>query len=87
MPPKLTQITAWYIDTAQRFAHNALTLQKQTLIWGQDTPWGPLLETQHAWTSQWVARMTALSRTFWQLESAGQDGQTQQPKAAEENAL
>jgi len=86
VPTQLMQITAWYLDTAERFAQNALTLQKQTLTWGHGTPWGPLLETQHTWTSQWVDRMTTLSRTFWRLEAADQGDQTHQSKEAGENA-
>src|SRR5216684_4241076 len=40
------KVAAWYIDTSEKVAKNALEFQKTTTQWAKETPLAPIFEAQ-----------------------------------------
>ena len=60
---------AWYIETSEKFANQALELQEKATGWAKDTPFAPLFEAQHSMARKFVERSANAARTLWQLNS------------------
>src|SRR5262249_37286409 len=61
---------AWYIETSEKLANQALEFQERATGWAKDTPFAPLFEAQHSMARKFVERSAQAARTLWQIESA-----------------
>jgi hypothetical protein len=61
---------AWYIETSERLANQALELQERATGWAKDTPLAPLFEAQHSMARKLVESSAQAARTLWQIEPA-----------------
>jgi hypothetical protein len=59
---------AWYIETSEKLANQALELQERATGWAKDTPFAPLFEAQHSIARKFVERTANAARTLWQLQ-------------------
>jgi hypothetical protein len=62
------KFAAWYIDTSEKVAKNALEFQKSTTAWAKETPLAPIFEAQQEFSKKLVERSTNAARTIWRLE-------------------
>lgn len=58
---------AWYIETSERFAHQALELQEKATGWAKETPLAPLFEAQHNLARKLIERSATAARNLWQV--------------------
>ena len=61
---------AWYIETSEKLAKQALELQEKATGWAKDTPFAPLFEAQNSFARKFVERSANAARTLWQIQSA-----------------
>jgi hypothetical protein len=66
----MKKAAAWYIETSEKFAQQALELQEKAMGWAKDTPLAPLLEAQHSMARKLVERSANAVRTLWQIHPA-----------------
>jgi hypothetical protein len=59
---------AWYIETGEKLANQALELQEKATGWAKDTPFAPLFEAQHSLARKFVERSANAARTLWQIQ-------------------
>lgn len=59
---------AWYIETSEKLAHQALELQEKATGWAKDTPLAPLFEAQTSLARKFVERSANAARTLWQIQ-------------------
>jgi len=59
---------AWYIETSEKLANQALELQEKATGWAKDTPFAPLFEAQHSIARKLVERSATAARTLWQIQ-------------------
>ena len=59
---------AWYIETSEKLAHQALELQEKAMGWAKDTPLAPLFEAQNSFARKFVERSANAARTLWQIQ-------------------
>lgn len=60
---------AWYIETNEKLANQAIELQIKTMSWAKETPLAPLLEAQTSLARKMVERSAAAARNLWQLRA------------------
>jgi len=58
---------AWYIDTSEKFAKQALELQERATGWAKETPLAPLFEAQNSIARKFVERSASAARNLWRL--------------------
>ena len=58
---------AWYIETSEKFANQALELQEKATSWAKDTPFAALFEAQQSIARKFVERSAHAARTLWQV--------------------
>lgn len=58
---------AWYIETSEKLANQALELQERATGWAKDTPFAPLFEAQNSFARKFVERSANAARTLWQI--------------------
>ncbi len=61
---------AWYIDTTERVATQALELQEKATGWAKETPLASFFETQHNLARKLIERSVTAARNLWKLEAA-----------------
>ena len=59
---------AWYIETSEKLANQALELQEKATGWAKDTPFAPLFEAQTSLARKFVERSANAARTLWQIQ-------------------
>ena len=59
---------AWYIETSEKLANQAIELQEKATGWAKDTPFGPLFEAQQSIARKFVERSANAARTLWQIQ-------------------
>lgn len=59
---------AWYIETSEKFANQALELQEKAMGWTKDTPLAPLFEAQSSFARKFVERSANAARSLWQIQ-------------------
>jgi hypothetical protein len=59
---------AWYIETSEKLANQALEFQERATGWAKDTPFAPLFEAQNSLARKFVERSANAARTLWQIE-------------------
>ena len=63
------RIAAWYIDTSEKFATQALELQEKAFGWAKETPFAPMIDAQQKLARKLVERSVSTARSMWQLEA------------------
>jgi hypothetical protein len=66
----MKKAAAWYIETSEKLANQAIELQEQAMGWAKDTPLGPLFETQNSLARKFVERSASAARALWQIQPA-----------------
>lgn len=61
---------AWYIDTSEKFAQQAIDLQERATGWAKETPLAPLFEAQNSIARKLVERSVSAARNLWRLNPA-----------------
>ena len=61
---------AWYIETSEKLANQALELQEKATGWAKDTPFASLFEAQTSFARKVVERSAHAARTLWQIHPA-----------------
>ncbi len=61
------KVAAWYIDTSEKFANQALELQERANGWAKDTPLAPIFEAQNSMAKKLVERSVNVARNLWQI--------------------
>jgi hypothetical protein len=61
------KIAAWYIETGEKLANQALELQEKATAWAKDTPFAPIFEAQVAITRKLVEGSYSTARSLWQI--------------------
>jgi len=65
----MKKAAAWYIETSEKLANQALELQEKATGWAKDTPFASLFEAQHSIARKFVERSANAARTLWQIPS------------------
>jgi hypothetical protein len=60
---------AWYLDTTERVATQALELQEKATGWAKETPLASLFEAQQSMARKFVERSLTAARSLWQFEA------------------
>jgi hypothetical protein len=60
---------AWYIETSEKLANQAIELQERATGWAKDTPFAPLFEAQNSFARKFVERSANAARTLWQIQN------------------
>ena len=63
---------AWYIDTSEKFAQQAIDLQERATGWAKETPLAPLFEAQNSIARKLVERSASAVRNLWRLNQSQQ---------------
>jgi hypothetical protein len=58
---------AWYIDTSEKIANQALEFQAKVTEWAKDTPIYPIIEAQQTIGRKFVEQSASTARTLWRL--------------------
>jgi hypothetical protein len=62
------KVAAWYIETGEKLAIQALELQEKATAWAKDTPLAPIFEAQVAITRKLVEGSYSTARSLWQIQ-------------------
>ena len=60
---------AWYLDTTERVATQALELQEKATGWAKETPLASFFEAQHSLARKFIERSVTAARNLWQIEA------------------
>lgn len=58
---------AWYIDTTEKLAGQALDFQAKATEWARETPIYPFIEAQQTIGRKLVEQSASTARTLWRL--------------------
>ena len=62
------KFAAWYIDTTEKVANQAIDLQASATKWAKETPLAPIFEAQIEYGKKVVERSANAARSLWRLE-------------------
>jgi len=62
------KFAAWYIDTNEQIAKNAIDFQARLTNWAKDTPLAPVFEAQQEFGRRLVERSADAARAIWRLK-------------------
>jgi hypothetical protein len=68
-PENAQKLAAWYIDTNERLAKEALTLQEQATSWAKETPFNAIFEAQRSLATQVIEGSASFARSLFRLEA------------------
>ncbi len=60
---------AWYIETSEKLAHQAIELSEKGTSWAKETPLAPLFEAQTSMAKKFIERSASAARNLWQISS------------------
>jgi hypothetical protein len=60
---------AWYLDTTERVATQALELGEKATGWAKETPLASLFEAQQSMARKFIERSLTAARSLWQIEA------------------
>ena len=63
------KFAAWYIDTSEKVAKQAIDFQASATQWAKETPLAPILEAQYEYGKKMVERSASAARSLWRIES------------------
>ena len=62
------KFAAWYIDTSEKVAKQAIDFQASATQWAKETPLAPIFEAQLEYGKKFVERSATAARSLWRLE-------------------
>ena len=62
------KVAAWYIDTSEKFARQAIDFQESATKWAKETPLAPIFDAQIEYGKKFVERSANAARSLWRLE-------------------
>ena len=62
------KFAAWYIDTSEKVAKQAIDFQASATQWAKETPFAPIFEAQIEYSKKFVERSASTARSLWRLE-------------------
>jgi hypothetical protein len=62
------KFAAWYIDTSEKVAKQAIDFQASATQWAKETPLAPIFEAQIEYGKKFVERSASAARSLWRLE-------------------
>jgi hypothetical protein len=62
------KFAAWYIDTSEKVAKQAIEMQASATKWAKETPLAPIFDAQIEYGKKFVERSANAARTLWRLE-------------------
>jgi len=62
------KFAAWYIDTTEKVAKQAIDFQASTTKWAKETPLAPIFDAQIEYGKKFVERSASAARSLWRLE-------------------
>src|SRR5258708_10550988 len=62
------KFAAWYIDTTEKVAKQAIDFQAQATKWAKETPLAPIFDAQIEYGKKFVERSASAARSLWRLE-------------------
>jgi hypothetical protein len=62
------KFAAWYIDTSEKVANQAIDFQESTMQWAKQTPLAPIFAAQYEYGKKIVERSANAARSLWRLE-------------------
>lgn len=60
---------AWYIETSEKLAHQAIELGEKGTSWAKETPLAPIFEAQTSMAKKFIERSASAARNLWQISS------------------
>jgi hypothetical protein len=63
---------AWYIETSEKLANQAIEMQEKATGWAKETPLAPLFDAQNSLARKIVERSAGAARSLWQISSQHQ---------------
>jgi hypothetical protein len=66
-PDSAKKAAAWYIDTTEKFATQALDFQAKATEWAKETPIYPFIEAQQTIGRKLVEQSVSTARSLWRL--------------------
>ena len=66
-PEQVKKVAAWYIDTNEKLANEAIKMQQTATGWAKDTPLAPVFEAQQEFSKRFVQRSAEVARRIWQI--------------------
>jgi hypothetical protein len=68
----MKKAAAWYIETSEKFANQAIEIQERANGWAKDTPFAPLFEAQSTFARKFVERSANAARSLWQIQPSSE---------------
>jgi hypothetical protein len=62
------KFAAWYIDTSEKVAKQAIDFQASATKWAKETPLAPIFDAQIEYGKKFVERSATAARSLWRLE-------------------
>jgi hypothetical protein len=62
------KFAAWYIDTSEKVANQAIDFQESATKWAKETPLAPVFEAQIEYGKKFVERSAGAARSLWRIE-------------------
>jgi hypothetical protein len=62
------KFAAWYIDTSEKVAKQAIDFQASATKWAKETPLAPIFDAQIEYGKKFVERSASAARSLWRLE-------------------
>src|SRR5271156_2775372 len=62
------KFAAWYIDTTEKVAKQAIDFQASATKWAKETPLAPIFDAQVEYGKKFVERSASAARSLWRLE-------------------
>jgi hypothetical protein len=62
------KFAAWYIDTTEKVANQAIDFQESATQWAKQTPLAPIFAAQYEYGKKIVERSANAARSLWRLE-------------------
>jgi hypothetical protein len=62
------KFAAWYIDTSEKVAKQAIDMQVSATKWAKETPLAPIFDAQIEYGKKFVERSATAARSLWRLE-------------------
>ncbi len=66
-PAGAKKAAAWYIDTTEKIATQALDFQVKATEWAKETPIYPFIEAQQTIGRKFVEQSASTARSLWRL--------------------
>ena len=62
------KFAAWYIDTSEKVAKQAIDFQASATEWAKETPLAPIFAAQYEYGKKFIERSANAARSIWRLE-------------------